>query len=484
MSRRRRLIVTLGVMGGSFLAAIEATIVATAMPTVVQQLGGLAHYSWVFSAYLLTATVTIPIWGKLSDLYGRRAFYMSAVGLFLLGSALSGVSQTMYQLVIFRAVQGLGAGGLLPLGMTIIGDMYNLKERARMQALFGIVWGLASIAGPVAGGYVTEVLGWRWVFYLNLPFGIAAAALVGGALIESKPHENPKIDYRGAVVLSAAITALLVALSQTGVEDRSVPPVGIFCLYAASAGLFVLFVRLERGAAEPIMPLDLIRSRLVGTVAVCGFLVGVAMFGAISFVPLFVQSALGTDPTGAGLALTPLLLGWVSMSMVSGRLIPRIGYRPLLLTGLTFVTAGFLGLIQVHRGISMWPLYADLGVMGMGMGMTMLTLLLAMQNAVPKTRLGIATSLGVFTRSIGGAVGVALMGAIIAASLPAAAASASPDQMEHALHRAFIAGGILAALALVMAFRVPPGLPGHLSPEADTAVGGGLSTPGPGHIEP
>jgi len=483
MSRRRRFIVTLGIMGGSFLAAIEATIVATAMPTVVQQLGGLAHYSWVFSAYLLTATVTIPIWGKLSDLYGRRRFYMSAVGLFLLGSALSGVSQTMHQLVIYRAVQGLGAGGLLPLGMTIIGDMYNLKERARMQALFGVVWGLASIAGPVVGGYVTAVLGWRWVFYLNLPFGITGAALVGGALIESQPHENPRIDYRGAVVLSAAITALLLALSQTGVADRSLSAAGIGLLYLASVALFVLFVRLERGAAEPILPLDLIRSRLVATVALCGFLVGVAMFGAISFVPLFVQSALGSDPTGAGLALTPLLLGWVSMSMVSGRLIPRVGYRPLLLTGLTLVTAGFLGLIQVHRGVSLWPLYIDLGIMGMGMGMTMLTLLLAMQNAVPKTRLGIATSLGIFTRSIGGAVGVALMGAIIAASLPAAAALARPDQMERALHRAFVVGGIIAAMALAMAFRVPPGLPGHVTADAG-GTPGGLTAHDAGSVEP
>jgi EmrB/QacA subfamily drug resistance transporter len=481
MTRRRRFIVTLGVMGGSFLAAIEATIVATAMPTVVQQLGGLAHYSWVFSAYLLTATVTIPIWGKLSDLYGRRRFYMAGVGLFLLGSALSGISQTMSQLVICRALQGLGAGGLLPLGMTIVGDMYNLKERARMQALFGVVWGLASIAGPLTGGWVTEMFGWRWVFYLNLPFGIAAAALVGMALIESRPHEQPRIDYRGAVVLSTAITALLVALSQTGVQDRSLSLPAVASLYLASVALAIWFVSLERSAVEPIMPLDLIRSRLVGTVAVCGFLVGVAMFGAISFVPLFVQTALGSDPTGSGLALTPLLLGWVTMSLVSGRLIPRVGYRPLLLTGLTLVTAGFIGLIQVHRGVPLWPLYIDLGIMGMGMGMTMLTLLLAMQNAVPKQRLGIATSLGIFTRSIGGAVGVAMMGAIIAASLPAAVAVARPDQMERALHRAFVAGGIIAAAALIMAFRVPPGVPGQLV--ADGAGQTGLAASEAGRVE-
>jgi MFS family permease len=221
----------------------------------------------------------------------------------------------------------------------------------------------------------------------------------------------------------------------------------------------------------------------VATVALCGFLVGVAMFGAISFVPLFVQAALGSDPSGAGLALTPLLLGWVSMSMVSGRLIPRVGYRPVLLTGLTLVTVGFLGLIQIHRGLPLWPLYTDLTVMGMGMGMTMLTLLLAMQNAVAKHRLGIATSLSVFTRSIGGAVGVAMMGAIIAASLPAATALGRPDQMERALHRAFVAGGVIAVVALVLAFRVPPGLPGHLRVDG-TEPQAGLAASDVGRVEP
>jgi EmrB/QacA subfamily drug resistance transporter len=289
MTRSRRLIVTYGVMGGTFLAAIEATIVATAMPTVVQQLGGLAHYSWVFSAYLLTATVTIPIWGKLSDLYGRRRFYTAAVGLFLLGSALSGASQSMIQLVLFRAIQGLGAGGLLPLGMTIIGDLYTLKERARMQAMFGIVWGIASIAGPLAGGYVTEALSWRWVFYLNLPFGIVAAALVGWGLTEERPHERARIDYRGVALFSASVTALLLALSQTGVENPSLGFGEVTGLYAAAAVFGALFVAHERRAEEPIVPMDLIRDRLVGTVAVCGFLVGVAMFGALSFVPLFVR---------------------------------------------------------------------------------------------------------------------------------------------------------------------------------------------------
>ena len=202
MSSRR--LVTLGVLGGAFLAAIEATIVSTVMPTVVDHLGGLSHYAWVFSAYILTSTVTMPLWGRLSDLYGRRTFYLASVGVFLLGSALSGASQSMGQLIAFRAIQGIGAGGLLPLGMTIIGELYTLKERARVQAWFSGVWGLASIVGPLVGGFIADRMSWRWVFYLNLPFGAVAAALVGMSLVDRRSPEPPRIDYRGAAVLSAA----------------------------------------------------------------------------------------------------------------------------------------------------------------------------------------------------------------------------------------------------------------------------------------
>ena len=280
MRMSRRMMVTLGVLGGVFLAAIEVTVVATAMPTVVDQLGGLSHYSWVFSAYLLTSTVAIPIWGKLSDLYGRRRFFLASVGLFLLGSALSGASQSMPQLIAFRAVQGVGAGGLLPLAMTILGDLYTLKERARMQGLLSGVWGFASIVGPVTGGYVTEMLSWRWVFYLNLPFGFAAAAAVSLALVEPSRDARPRIDYRGAALLTAAVTLLLLALSQSGPD--SIDGIGghaldagtLLLLYTSVIALGIAFVQHERRAVEPIIPLDFLNNRLVASVAVCGFLVG------------------------------------------------------------------------------------------------------------------------------------------------------------------------------------------------------------------
>jgi EmrB/QacA subfamily drug resistance transporter len=454
----RRGLATLGVLGGTFLAAIEGTIVATAMPTVVMQLGGLAHFSWVFSGYLLTSTVTMPLWGKLSDLYGRRRFYMAAVGLFLVGSALSGAAQSMWQLIVFRAVQGIGAGGLLPLGMTILGELYTFEERARKQGLFSGVWGLASIVGPLVGGYITDAFSWRWVFYLNLPFGFIAAGFVGAALTESPRAHTRRIDVLGALAMMASVAALMVALGQTG-DKSSAHSIGdLALLYAVAAALGGWFLFIERRSPEPIVPLDLFRDRLVAATTLAGFLVGVAMFGVISFVPLFVQGALGGTATEAGHTLSPLLLGWVTMSVVTGRVLPRVGYRRMILGGLSLVTIGFLGLLGAGHGSPRPLLLAELAVMGLGMGMTMLSLLLALQHAVPRHRLGVATSVGQFTRSIGGAVGVSMMGAIVAASLPPGG-SQDPQAMERALHNAFVFGAVVAVAALVTALRVPPGLP-------------------------
>ena len=382
------------------------------------------------------------------------------MGLFLLGSALSGASQSMPQLILFRAVQGIGAGGLLPLAMTILGDLYTLKERARMQGLLSGVWGFASIVGPVTGGYVTKVLSWRWVFYLNLPFGFAAAAAVSLALVEPSRHGRPHIDYRGATLLGAAVALLLLALSQSVLAAGAFDNGTLLLLYVTVAALGIAFIGNERRALEPIIPLDLLNERLVASVAVCGFLVGISVFGAISFVPLFVQAALGGEPTQAGAALTPLLLGWVTMSFVTGRLVLRVGYRTMVVSGLTLVTGGFAGLAQIGHDSPVWWLRTDLALMGMGMGMTMLTLVLAMQSAVDRSRLGVATSLGQFTRSIGGAAGVAVMGAIVAASVPGGR-EALPIEMEQALHRAFVTGLVVSAAALIAATRIPGGLPGQ-----------------------
>jgi EmrB/QacA subfamily drug resistance transporter len=466
MSSRR--LVTLGVLGGAFLAAIEATIVSTVMPTVVDHLGGLSHYAWVFSAYILTSTVTMPLWGRLSDLYGRRPLYLAAVGVFLLGSALSGASQSMTQLIAFRAVQGVGAGGLLPLAMTIIGELYTLKERARAQALFSGVWGLASIVGPLIGGFMADRMSWRWVFYFNLPFGAVAAALVGMSLVDRKSPEPPRIDYRGAAVLSGCITLFLLALTQTGVPDATLDKWQLAVLYAISVLLLVWFIRIERVVPQPILPLTLLSNAYVGSSTVVGFLTGIAMFGVLSFVPLFVQTALGRTATEAGSALTPLLLGWVGMSVVTSQVLPKVGFRNMVLAGLTCISLGFIGLTRMTHDSRMVELWLSLGVMGVGMGMAMLSLLLAGQSAVPREQLGIATSLSQFSRSIGGAVGVALMGTVMTASLAQLQGPEMPlaRAMELSLHRAFIVGTVVSLLALAAAIKVPRGFPQR--PEASS----------------
>ncbi|HEX8501275.1 MAG TPA: MDR family MFS transporter [Pyrinomonadaceae bacterium] len=494
MSSRRRLAVTLGVITGMFLAALEATVVGTAMPTVISALGGLSHYSWVFSAYLITSTVTVPVWGKLSDLYGRRLFFQLGIAVFLVGSVLSGMAGTMTQLIVFRAVQGLGAGALVPLGMTIIGDVYTVEERARMQAFFSGVWGISSVVGPVVGGFITDQLDWRWVFYINVPFGILAAVIMQLSLREPRRTERPSIDYAGAALLMASITLLMLGLVEGGATLSEFASARNLALVAGAAVLAALFLYVERRAQDPIVPLGLFRNRVVSVAVAAGFLAGVAMFGAISFVPLFAQGALGSTATEAGSLLTPLMLSWVGLSIIGGRLLLRVGYRPTTLAGLFLLTLGFALLSSFQRSTPRVWLYVDLILIGAGLGLTMLTLLIAVQQSVGRSQLGIATSLNQFSRSIGGAVGVAVMGAVLSAGLashlqafartsagtlsperaaelasnpnalidPEARAALPPavldelqEAMAAAIHKVFWTGTALAGLAFVVAFWLP-----------------------------
>ena len=453
MRGARRAVALAGVLGGTFLAAIEMTVVAAAMPTVAGQLGGLAWYSWVFSAYLLASTVSIPLWGKLSDLYGRRRFYLWCIGIFLVGSALSGAARSMPELILFRTLQGFGAGGLMPLGMSIIGDHYTLRERGRTQGLLSAVWGVASVAGPLAGGYITALLSWRWVFYLNIPFGILAAVAVGAALRDPARGARRTVDYAGAALLATSVTLLMLAVGQTGVPGRGAWA-ALACAAALGFGWWLL--RVERRAAEPMVPVDLLGDRMVASIAGIGLLVGAAMFSAISYVPLLVQEGLGGTAVEAGRALTPLVLGWVVVSVIAGRLVHRTGYRPMVVGGLSIVTVAFAGLASITAAAPGWLLRAELALMGMGMGMAMLSLVLAMQSAVARRHLGVATSFGQFTRSIGGAVGVALFGAVIAAAV-ASGGDPSPARMLEAIHRVFGLTAAVTALAVLAAVRMPGG---------------------------
>ena len=416
LSTARRRAVTAGVMLGMFLAALEATVVGTAMPTIIAKLGGLGHYSWVFSAYLLTSTVTVPVWGRLSDLYGRRPLYLAGIISFLIGSALSGASQSITQLIIFRAIQGFGAGALIPLSMTINGDIYTLTERARMQGLFSGVWGLASILGPLAGGFITDNLSWRWVFYINIPFGLAAAVIVGLALVEPKRVEKPIVDYAGAAWLTLAVTFLLLALVESG-DPRLWTSPWMFVLIAGFLIFSVLFVKTERRAREPIVPFSLFRNRVVAVGSITCFMVGASMFGAISFIPLFIQGTMGGSATEAGIMLTPFLLGWVVTAILGGRLIFQIGFRLTILAGLIILVISFAVLSTFGPTTTRWWLGIDMSAMGAGMGLVTFGLLIVMQNSVERSLLGIATSLNQFSRSIGQTVGVALMGTVLTISL-------------------------------------------------------------------
>ena len=481
LTKRRRWAVTAGLLLGIFLAALEATVVSTAMPTVVASLGGLDRYSWVFSAYLLTSTASVPLWGRLSDLYGRRRVYLAAIGLFLVGSTLAGVSQSMLQLVLFRAVQGLGAGGLIPLALTIIGEIYTLAERTRMQAVFSSVWGVSSIAGPLVGGFITDSISWRWVFYLNLPIGLIAALIVHhtlgptrgcrawGPLPEHARAGKVTVDWQGGFLLFLSTTLLLVALSEAS------PVWAVIAL-----GSIAAFAYVERTTVDPILPFALFRNRTVTVATAIGFLAGMALFGAIAFIPLLVQVTTGGSATSAGQILTPIYLMWVLASIVAARLLLRVGARASTVAGTAAIFVSFTALPWLAVGSSRAAVFADMALMGTGLGFAMLSLLLAVQHSVLRTELGVATSLTLFARSIGGAVGVAIMGAILAAGLSgsprltpgvlegAGLAGLTPElrqQLTLSLQRAFASGAVAAGLALVASFWVPP-FAGSIKPNA------------------
>jgi EmrB/QacA subfamily drug resistance transporter len=490
----RRGLVLSGVMAAVFLAAMESTVVATAMPTVIASLGGIAIYSWVFSGYILAATISMPLWGKCADLYGRRAAYLTGLAIFLLGSILSGLATSMTALIASRTLQGLGGGALIPLGMTIIADLYGLEERARMQGYFSSTWGLASIVGPLIGGFLTDRLSWHWVFFVNVPFGLLTGVVLAVALADlPRPTGRVTVDVRGAALLTAGLGALLFGLVEGGRHGGFV--LMHWGLLGAAAVLLAAFVAWERRAPEPLLPLRLFANRMYRAAAISGFLAGMAMFGTISFIPLFVQGVLGGSATEAGTALTPFVLGWVSFSVISARLLLKVGYRWPVVTGMVCLALAFLLMSHMGLGTSRSVTARNMLLAGMGMGLIMVPLLIAVQNAVPRRDLGTATSSTTFFRSIGGAVGVAVMGAVLSReldrelralagaveglsaariaelvahpdavvhpalrqTLPAPVLAAFSQGLANALHAVFLVGLVIALLAVLSAFLVPAG---------------------------
>ena len=414
MSARRRNLIVIATLLGTFLSAVDVTVVGTAMPTIIGALGGISHYSWVFSAYLVTSTTTIPIYGKLADLYGRRPVYIAAATLFLLGSALCGFSRSMEQLIAFRAIQGLGAGAIVPVTMTIIGDLFTIEQRAKMQGVVSAVWGVASVAGPAIGGGIVQFYGWPWVFYVNLPLGVLSIGLLWFSLKETIAHgKKVAIDYIGAATLTVAIVALLFALVEGGVSLpwASFEIVGMLVLGVV---MLVAFIVHELRIKEPIVPLSLFASsRIIWSSYAANFLVGMAMMSVSSYVPLFAQGVMGGSAMEAGATVAPMSIGWTIMGALSGYFILRVGFRPIAILGTFIILGGSLLLTSLHQGSSQVLAIADTFTIGLGLGLCMTSYLLAVQNAVGWSERGVATSGVQFFRMMGNAVGVAALGTVL-----------------------------------------------------------------------
>jgi EmrB/QacA subfamily drug resistance transporter len=436
-----------GLMVALLLAALDQTIVATALPKVVSDLGGITQYTWVFTAYMLGSTVTVPLYGKLGDVHGRKPLFIVAIVIFLVGSALCGAAQNMWELVIFRAVQGIGAGGIFPLTLAMIGMIVPPRDRGRYQGLIGSVFAGASIVGPLVGGFIVDNTSWRWIFYVNLPVGGLALAVILVTMPRRRTRQEHSIDWLGAAVLAAGTTALLLGLVWGGNEYPWGSP-AVFGALAAAAILITAFALIERRVVEPIIPFDLLRNQTMASSVACMALVGAAMFGTISFVPLFVQGVIGTSATSSGVVLTPLILGAVTTSFISGQIVSRTGrYRPNTVIGPVVLGAGMILLWRMGIHTTNGEAARNMVIAGIGLGMMMQIFVLSVQNSVPRAAMGTATALTQFSRSIGATLGVTLMGVIVNQNLPSGLQTSGV-----AIHRLPLAGRVALAHALRPAF--------------------------------
>jgi EmrB/QacA subfamily drug resistance transporter len=495
-----------GLLLAMLLASLDQTIVSTALPTIVGDLGGIDQLSWVVTAYLLAATVTIPLWGRVSDLYGRKRLFQAAIVVFLVGSALSGAAQSLGQLIAFRALQGLGAGGLMTLAMAIVADIISPRERGRYQGYIQMVFVLASVAGPLLGGLFADHLSWRWVFYVNLPIGAVALTVISTTLPLTVSDRRPQIDWLGAALVAGAITAVLL-LTTWGGREYAWDSAEIVGLGVAAVALAIAFVAQERRAAEPILPLRLFRDPVFDIVSAVLFLTTCAFFAAIVFTPLWLQTVGGASATNSGLLLLPLMLSAATSTAVSGRLISRTGrYKRFPVAGLAIMAFGLFLLSTMDASTSRTTTSLLLAVFGVGFGMVSQVLTVAIQNAVDRRDIGVATGSANLFRALGGSVGVALFGAIFAArldtwlprsvpsgsggvdagalqaspqtlaALPAAVRDGITDAIAHSLHTVFVVAVPIAlvGLAVVLFLReVPlrgPGGPGPKAPAEKPAA--------------
>jgi EmrB/QacA subfamily drug resistance transporter len=452
-----------GLMVTLALAALDQTIVATALPRIVGDLGGIAQYSWVFTAYMLTSTVTVPLYGKLGDVYGRKNLFLIAIITFLAGSALCGIAQTMTQLVVFRAVQGIGAGGLFPLSLAVIGNIVPPRDRGRWQGLIGAVFASSSIIGPAVGGFIVDSTTWRWVFFVNLPVGGVALAVISLTMPRWRARVEHTIDWLGAGILAFGTGLLLLGLVWGGTQYPWASGEVIGVLAGAVACLLV-FAVVERRAVEPILPFDVLRNPIVSGSVVCMALVGMAMFGTISYVPLFVQGVIGTSATSSGVVLTPMTLGAVCTSILTGQLVSRTGrYRWNAVFGPVVLTIGMLLLWRMNTSTTNGEAARNMVIAGIGIGSMMQVFVLSVQNAVPRSRIGSATALTQFGRQMGATLGVTIIGVIVNHGLPAGVGAGAEGSAIHrlspalrqglasALRPAFLTSAAIAAVVWVVA---------------------------------
>ncbi len=411
-SRRTTILIIGGLLTGMLLAALDQTIVATAGPTIISDLGGLSLYAWVFSAYILTQTVSLPIFGKLSDLYGRRKFFVLGLAIFMGGSILSGASQNIDELIVFRAIQGIGSGAFFPIALAIVGVIFPPAQRGKVQGVFASVFGIAAVVGPSVGSYIVDAINWRWIFYINLPLGIISFALIMLGVKESRSRNaRPSIDVLGVATLTSWVALLILGFLDGGTTypwyswEEAVT-------FAGAAVLFVVFMLVERRAEEPVIPLDLFRNRTVSSASAVAFLRGVAFFAVVSFIPLFVQAALGGSVSDGRNALYGFLLPLIVTAVIGGQLAVRISYRGIVFVGLVVMTAGMFLLTGISQTSTVIEIAERSSLMGLGAGLTFASVVIAVQYSVPRERIGVASSLAQFMGNLGSSIGLAILGTI------------------------------------------------------------------------